>query len=272
MSFDIIEIAEVLRAAAKAEVLPRFRRLSSGDIQMKTEPIDLVTAGDLASERFIRQRIAALLPEAQFIGEEAVAADPVVLETVFDADLAVLVDPIDGTANFVSGLPLFGIMAAIARRGETIAGILYDPFADDFVLAERGSGAYVVLSNGERQALHVAESLPLDRKVGSVSTEFLPADTRPRVLANLAKVRAIACHRCACHEYRAFISGHTQFAMFSKLNPWDHMAGTLIATEAGAHVACFDGMPYDASKRDIGLLMATSKDSWDELMGEVFSV
>ena len=183
-----------------------------------------------------------------------------------------MVDPIDGTANFVAGVPLFGVMAVLARRGEAVAGILYDPFADDFVLAEKGGGAFVVRADGEKLRIRTAEPVPLAQMVGYASTGFVPPEKRAGILANLDKVRMFANYRCAAHEYRAFSSGHGQFIMYSKLNPWDHMPGTLIAAEAGAHVACFDGTPYDATKRDGGLLLATSKDGWDELMREVFGV
>jgi fructose-1,6-bisphosphatase/inositol monophosphatase family enzyme len=272
MSFDILEVAGVLRAAALAEVLPRFRRLAAGDIRIKSEPSDLVTEGDEASERFIRRELAAVLPTARFIGEESVAADPALLDAVLDAELAVLVDPIDGTANFVAGVPLFGVMATITRRGESVAGILYDPFADDFVLAEKGSGAFAVRQDGVRLRLKVADPVPLDQMVGFASTGFLPVAIKPKILTNLAKVRMFSNYRCAAHEYRAFASGHAQFQMYSKLNPWDHMAGALIAEEAGAHVACFDGTRYDATKREGGLLLATSRESWETLMREVFGV
>ena len=270
MSFDILAIAEVLRAAAQAEIMPRFRRLGAGDIRTKSEPSDLVTEGDEAAERFIRRELASLVPNAQFIGEESVAADPDLIETVFEADLSILVDPIDGTFNFVAGVPLFGVMATIARRGESVGGILYDPFADDFVLAEKGGGAFTVRPDGSRERLRVAEPVPIDKMVGFASSGFVPAEARVKMLTNLAKVRMFASYFCAAHEYRAFAGGHAQFVMYSKLNPWDHMAGTLIAEEAGAHVACVDGSRYDATRRDGGLLLATSAESWETLMREIF--
>ncbi len=272
MSFDILQIAEVLRQAAKTEVLPRFRRLAAADIHTKSEATDLVTAGDVAAEQFLRREITALMPEARFIGEESVAADPWLLDTLGAADLAVVVDPIDGTANFVAGTPLFGVMAAITRKGEAVAGILYDPMGDDWVLAERGSGAFLVRPDGERVRLHVADPVPLDQMFGYASMAFLPADKRRLVLSNMDKVRMFACHRCAMHEYRAFSGGNGHFAMYSKLNPWDHLAGTLIAAEAGAHVACFDGSAYNATTRKSGLLLAPDAESWTMLMREVFGV
>ena len=113
MSLDILSLAHILRDAARAEALPRFRRLDATMVQTKSEAIDLVTEADTATEQVIRERVAVALPEALFVGEESVAADPALLPKLADADLAVVVDPIDGTANYAAGLPLFATMAAL---------------------------------------------------------------------------------------------------------------------------------------------------------------
>ena len=66
------------------------------------------------------------------------AADPACSMSWTGADFAIIVDPVDGTANFAAGLPLFGVMAAVVRNGETVAGIIYDPMGDDWFVAEKG--------------------------------------------------------------------------------------------------------------------------------------
>src|SRR5690606_17332907 len=119
--FDMTKLAEVLRRAGKEEILPRFRRLASGDIYSKSEPTDLVTEADLAAERLIKSEMENIAPGALFIGEESVAADPHLLLELADAELAVVIDPVDGTFNFASGIPAFGVMASVVYRGETIA-------------------------------------------------------------------------------------------------------------------------------------------------------
>lgn len=271
MKLDIQKLADALRAASKAEILPRYQQLGEGDIRSKTEATDLVTEGDEAAERFLKRELAAMMPEALFIGEESAAVDPSLLDQLADAELAVVVDPIDGTANFVAGMPLFGVMAAVTRRGETLAGVIYDPMGDDWVLAEQGSGAFLVRTQGDDRRLHVADAVPLHQMVGYVSTDFLPTEAKPRILANLAKPSMFSSHRCAAHMYRAFSSGHAHFTMLDRLTPWDHLAGTLITKEAGGYVACFDGTPYDTSKRTGALLAATDRGSWEVLMREVFA-
>jgi len=271
LTIDISALATILRDAAKAEVLPRFRRLDAGMVKIKTEAIDMVTEADEAAERFIKAKVAALWPEALFVGEESVAADPALLTALATADLAVVVDPIDGTANYAAGLPLFAVMAAVVSKGETIAGIIYDPMGDDWVMAEKGGGAWLRRPNGEAVQLHVAETLPLADMVGSASVAFLPADKRVEVLQNTAKVRLVAHYRVAGHEYRTFVSGHSQFMSFNKLMPWDHLAGVLISQEAGGYAARMDGQPYLPHHVDGGLLVAPDKASWELLRREVFT-
>lgn len=271
-SFDIDRLATILREAAKAEILPRFRRLGRDDIRQKSEAIDLVTEADEQAERRIKAEVAAIWPDALFVGEESVAADAKLLDRFDEADFAVVVDPVDGTANFAAGLPLFGVMAAVVRNGETVAGIIYDPMGDDFFVAERGSGAFMRRPDGSSERLAIATPPALEQMVGTVSVAFLPAESRAKVLANLAKVRVAANYRVAAHDYRLFAGGNTHFVAFNKLMPWDHLAGSLIVEEAGGYVARFDGSPYLPSHRAGGLLIAADADVWNLLRTEVFTV
>jgi len=271
-NFDIMALATLMREAAKAEIMPRFRRLGEADIRIKTEASDLVTEGDEAAERFMKARYEAILPGALFVGEESVAADPSLLPKIADADLALTVDPIDGTFNFASGLPLFAVMAAVVSKGETVAGIIYDPMGDDFMLAEKGAGAWQVTPDGNRVRLKVIEPASLDQMFGMASTGYLYGGDRATVLGNMAKVRFLMNYRCAGHEYRTFASGHVHFLMYNKLMPWDHLPGTLIAQEAGAYAARFDGSAYRPSHTEGGLILTPSKDMWEELRREVFTV
>jgi fructose-1,6-bisphosphatase/inositol monophosphatase family enzyme len=93
LELDIASLANALQEAAAVEILPRFRNLGEGDVRIKSEAIDLVTEADEAAERLIRARVQEIMPDALFIGEEAVAADASLLGKLADADLAVVVDP-----------------------------------------------------------------------------------------------------------------------------------------------------------------------------------
>lgn len=271
-AIDVDALMTILRDAAKAEILPRFRRLDDSMVRQKTEAIDLVTEADEEAEHMIKARVAELAPHALFVGEESVAADPALLDRLAGADLAVVVDPVDGTANFAAGLPLFAVMASVVSKGETVAGIIYDPMGDDWFVAEKGSGAFMKRPDGSSERLKVAVPPALDQMVGTCSIAFLPKDSKPTVLANLAKVRVAANYRVAGHDYRLFASGHTHFVMFNKLMPWDHLAGTLISQEAGGYAARFDGSPYLPSHLTGGLILAPDRETWNLLRKEVFTV
>jgi fructose-1,6-bisphosphatase/inositol monophosphatase family enzyme len=269
---DVTTLAHVLRRAAQSEILPRFRRLGSDDVRAKSEATDLVTEADERAERMIKAEVSRLWPEALFVGEESVAADLALLKKLADADLAIIVDPVDGTFNFAAGIPAFGVMASVVSKGETIAGIIFDPMGDDWVLAERGSGAWLRRPDGETLRLNVTSSVPLEELVGMAATGFLPKEKRAEIMGNLAKVRYTTCYRCAAHEYRTLAGGYVHYLMYNKLMPWDHLAGSLISTEAGAYVRRFDGSTYLPHHLDGGLLIAVDKDTWELLRREVFTL
>ncbi|SCB56492.1 fructose-1,6-bisphosphatase [Rhizobium aethiopicum] len=269
---DVTVLADLLRRAAQAEILPRFRRLGGNDVRAKSEATDLVTEADEQAERMMKAESEKLWPDALFLGEESVAAEPALLARLADANLAIVVDPVDGTFNFASGIPAFGVMASVVSGGETVAGIIYDPMGDDWVMAEKGGGAWLRRPDGEAQRLRTAEPVALDQMVGMASTGYLAQEKRAEILGNLAKVRFLTNYRCAAHEYRTFAGGHVHYLMYNKLMPWDHLAGTLISQEAGAHAARFDGSPYLPHHLDGGLLIAPDEASWELLRREVFTV
>lgn len=269
---DMDWLANLVRDTARAEILPRFRRLNRADVKTKSDAVDLVTEADTEAEWVMKRAVNETYPDATFIGEESVHAKPALRERVADAPLAVIVDPVDGTSNFAAGLPLFGVMAAVLVRGETVGGIIYDPMGDDWVMAEKGAGTWLKRPDGETERLSVRPPVPLAQMVGNASTSKLPTDQRPRIMANLTKVRIAGNYRVAAHDYRTFASGHLHFLQFFKLHPWDHAPGALIASEAGGYVAKFDGSSYMPDDRSGGLLVASDKDSWHALRQHVFDV
>ncbi len=269
---NIDRLAAILRRAAQEEILPRFRRLDDGMIQTKTGAFDLVTEADTNAERVITAAIRDHSPDTLVIGEEAVAANPALLRSNLEDRITIFVDPVDGTANFAGGLPLFAVMAAVVQNGEPVAGVIYDPMGDDFLMAERGCGAWQVIPDGRRLRQKFADPVPLSEMGGLASTSYMPLEYRARIMGNLAKVKMSASYRCAGHEYRFAAGGNVHFLAYNKLMPWDHVGGALIMREAGAHVARFDGSAYRPTDVDGGLLVAPDKASWDELRREVFTL
>ena len=268
MSFsrhDVERLAAILRQAAAAEIMPRWRRLAAGEVRAKTGPLDLVTDADEAAERVIDSGLARAFPGCAVVGEEATSADPTRLKWLADADLAFVVDPIDGTANYAAGLPLFGCMAAAVVRGEVVASVIHDPLGDDSALALRGEGAWIVASDGRESAMRVAPPVALAEMSGAASWRFLAEPLRSRVHHNLAKVAASFQYRCAAHEYRLVASGHCHYLLYGRLYPWDHAPGVLLHQEAGGFSARFDGTPYDVTDATGGLICAPDRAGWEAL-------
>ena len=246
---DPLAVAEVIREVAQAEILPRFRHLRPEQIREKA-PGQIVTDADTAAEALLVRRLAGLVPAAA-VGEEAVAADPGLLAALETDGPDWVVDPVDGTGNFVAGDPRFAVIVALVVAGTTVMGWLHDPVANRTVIAEQGQGAWL---GGER--LTVLPEVPLAEMAGSVR----------RHPALAARVAAVGRRGSAAHDYLDLVTGQLHFAHFRRLMPWDHAAGVLVHAEAGGHGALTDGSPYrPVALPGSALLLAPGRRSWDEL-------
>lgn len=267
---DLDRLAHIMTDAAATEIMPRFRALEQGGIREKSSALDLVTDADEKAEWRMRDAIAKAFPNALFVGEESVERDPSLLARIADADLAVIIDPVDGTSNFAWGLPLFGVLGAVAVRGETVAGLIYDPIGGDWRKGLRGEGAWRETVDGKTADLRVAPAAPVSEMTGVTSWYLMPEPMRSHVAANLAKVQAGFAYRCAAYEYRLVADGLVHFMLAWKLMPWDHAAGLLIHAEAGGFAACLDGTPYTAARQAGGVMSAPDRASWEELRQALF--
>ncbi len=266
LTFRQVEaIDQLVRAAARAEIMPRFRRLGAGDVREKTGPLDVVTDADEKAELAIAQGLAAMFPGCLVVGEEAASRDPSLLTRLAAAALAFVVDPVDGTSNFAAGLPLFGSMVGAVVRGEVVAAVIHDPVTDTSSLALRGEGAWEYPAHAARHGLRAAAPVPVDRMIGAASWRYLAPALRDIVLPNLRKVAQIWDFRCAAHEHRMVAAGHCHFLMFNRLMPWDHLPGWLLHREAGGYAARFDGSAYLPGMVDGGLLCAPDRESFEAL-------
>ncbi|PDQ19118.1 inositol monophosphatase [Mesorhizobium sanjuanii] len=274
MTFDdtaIDWLAELLSDVAKAEIMPRFRRLNEGDIRQKTSAADLVTEADVNAERLITVKLRERYPQAMIVGEEACSDNPVLLEGLGDADLAFVIDPVDGTFNFASGVPLFGVMLGVVVKGETVAGIIHDPVGKDWLIGAKGAGSHIRHAHGNIEKVHVAKPAAMSQMTGAVSWQYLPEPERSRLARNQTNTLSQFNYRCAAHEYRLLASGHGHFVVYNKLMPWDHLPGVLIHAEAGGYTARFDGSAYLPSHLGGGIIVAPDRESWQELRRELWA-
>lgn len=230
------QIVAIVRQAG--EIVLAARDIADHTHQ-KTSAADLVTEYDVAVEAFLKRELLALLPEAIFYGEESDHdADPT-------RGWAFIVDPIDGTTNFVRELHQSAISVALVHDGTVEHGVVLDPFKGELFAARRGGGAFL---NG--QPIHVSDR-PLERGIFGMGTaiyrrEYLEPTMRLttqlfRRSCDFRRMGAAALDLCyvAAGRYDVFFEYN--------LCPWDYAAGSLLITEAGGHISTLEGgaIPLD---------------------------
>lgn len=267
----LAQLGALVAQVAARDIMPRFGHLQQHQIHAKTSAFDLVTEADEAAEAAITAWLTDAYPQALVVGEEATARQPKLLDALGQAELAFVVDPLDGTKNFASGLPLFGVMVAVVARGEVVGSVIHDPVTRTTACALKGGGAWMEDAQGERTPLHVAAPVPLQEIQGIAGTNFLPEPLRSTVNGNLSKLSVTNWFRCAAHEYRLAAAGHCHILFYNRLMPWDHAAGWLLHREAGGYSAHFDGTPYSPAHTTGGLLCAPTEACWHEVRDALFA-
>ncbi len=268
---DPDRVADLIVEVAAAEIVPRFQKLAHGDISEKAGG-ELVTVADVAAERALERRLKDLLPGSVVVGEEAVAAQPGVIDLLTGEDPVWVIDPIDGTGNFSRGVENFAVQLALVRRGVSEAGWIYAPILQRRAVAERGSGA---LLDGRRAAIRPTQRPPAELKGTLHAGMFSTPELGRLMQQRRSRVDAQKSKQAASVEYLRLLGGEMDFSFFTKLKPWDHAPGCLALQEAGA-VCRFtdDGADYTPLRHlGIGLLLAPDGATWerlrDVLLGEV---
>lgn len=269
---DAVMVGEILADVARTEIMPRFTGAVLNSTREKTSAFDVVTDADEAAEREISSRLRKLFPTAAIIGEEAAEREPELLAQIATADLAFIIDPIDGTKNFSSGVPLFGVMVAATVRGEIVMGAIHDPVCRDTSYAVRGEGAWRQGEDLIDRGLKVADPVPVAQMHGVAGSGFLPEPMRSVVAQNLPKMAMSFWMRSAAQEYRMAAAGHCHVLVYNKLMPWDHAAGWLLHKEAGGYSAQLDGRPYRPDRLTGGLICAPDLDSWRLIRSALFGI
>lgn len=252
----LTQVPDLLRETAERVILPRYQTLAAHEIRAKTAADDLVTVADEEAEALLTDGLLKLLPGSVVVGEEAVAAEPASIHRLGGHEPVWVIDPLDGTANFAAGTPIFAVMVALVLGNETIGGFVYDPLGQRMAEARPGGGALI---NGERARLPARQ--PGKPRV-STSVRFWPPEIAEA--SRLETVKRVEPLMCAGQEYLRLVAGGIEAASYWRLLPWDHAAPALIAREAGARVEHPDGAayhPYCAPR--LGLI-AAHPEAWEE--------
>jgi myo-inositol-1(or 4)-monophosphatase len=201
---------------------------------------DPVTDADYASQEAIRRIVLGRFPNHAFIGEEQPGG-------VLPAqDYCWVVDPLDGTMNYVHGVPHYCVSVALVKGDEILAGAIYDPRADECFRAARGEGAWL---NGQRIKTSGAERLGDALAVASFSTTV--SATSPEIKQFIAAVmncQGIRRTGSAALNLSYVASGRFDAFWALSTQSWDVAAGVLIVEEAGGVVTDIDGKPFTLKK------------------------
>jgi myo-inositol-1(or 4)-monophosphatase len=233
---ELLAVAREAAEAAASELRARFGERARG-VRTKSGPTDLVSDADFAAESAIRSVLEARRPGDAILGEEGGATG--------DGDLRWLVDPLDGTINYLYRIPAFAVSIAVEDASGTLAGVVLDPIGEERFEATRSGEPTLngepIRSDGRAESLDLAMvATGFNYDVGLRTSQ---ADVVQRLLPRVRDIRRVGAASldlcwCACGRYDAYFE--------RGLNRWDVAAGTLIASRAGLTVrdlAAADGEP-----------------------------
>ncbi len=234
------DVEEAVRKAAATEIMPRFRQLAEHEVDRKSGPHDLVTDADRKAELYLTEALGTLLPGSVVVGEEAVHANPASYEAIRGDAPVWIVDPVDGTRNFVHGETHFCTLVALARRGVVLASWTYAPALDQLATAVRGKGAF---HEGERLRSGSPEPGRDLRVVTSHPDYTTDAEKRALLALRTEGVRPRPCGSAGL-DHLAVARGELDATAFSWEAAWDHAAGVLLVEEAGGAHLTPAGEPF----------------------------
>ena len=263
---DIDSVQRIIAEVAAEEIMPRYRKLAAGDIEMKAAN-DPVTIADKAAEKRLIERLTLELPGSVVVGEESFAEDPGILSRFEGNEAVWVIDPIDGTRNFVEGVPEFGVMVALVQNLDTVAAWIHDPNTGDTLQGEVGAGVWL---SGHKMRLAARD--PSQMQLGIIGSRLKKLLSKPEGVEILKSLPKLETGSAAAFDYGRLFSGDVLFAkssaprasflLYRQSKPWDHVPGLFLHAETGGYAADFAGKPYNMQKSLEGLLLAPDFEAW----------
>ncbi len=266
MIIDPQKVESLIAEIAEEEIMSRFGVLQAGDISTKSGPQDFVTAADRAAEARLEKALTGLYPGAAFIGEEGASADAGLVSRLdHERGAFWIVDPLDGTRNFVEGRREFGAIVALVENGEIRQGWIYAIPDRACAIGSKGDGA---MWRGQALAPLAA---PVGPMTGYRAVNSLHPEWKDRILPVLGDNFETSRAQCSAYAYINLIRGEKNFGIYSRVYPWDHVAGVLMLREIGGKAAYLDDEAPYAPRLTIGrpLLAAGSVDIWREVASQI---
>jgi histidinol phosphatase-like enzyme (inositol monophosphatase family) len=229
------EFFDRLADAAKAETLPRFRTGISV-ANKEASGFDPVTEGDRAAEAAIRNLIESHFPDHGILGEEFGNVG-------LDRDYVWVIDPIDGTRAFISGLPVWGTLIGLYHKGEAVMGLMDQPFTEERYFAD-GKDAFYRGRDGNRK-IATRPCADLSQAIlFTTSPHLYTGDIKTRFEAVQSKVQ-LARYGCDCYAFALLASGHIDLVIECGLKPYDVGGLIPLIEQAGGIVTDWNGGPAE---------------------------
>lgn len=245
------EIADLIVDASDRIIMPRYQALGPGEV-MEKKPGDFVTVADQETEAYLTEQLAAAYPQAVILGEEASVVDDSIVGKFDVAEHGWVMDPIDGTKNFVNGSPDFAVMLAETIGGVVSRSWIWQPIHKRMYISERGKGATC-----NRAAMTMA---PAAHPYRGVADRRWAGDTMGGVAAPI-ELQAM----CTGVDYPLLAEGVHDFILYRGQHAWDHLPGIGIITELGGVARTYEGQQYGPGVRGSYILVARSEQVWQEL-------
>ncbi len=213
--------------------------------------VDLLTEYDVAIEKELTAKLKDLFPDFTIVGEESWEGGEIPKN-------AVIIDPIDGTTNFVHHIPFCAISVGVWEDGEPKYGVVYNPVLDELFTAKKGGGAYL---NGEK--IHVSNTNELQKSLIATGFPYTKSEGGDDFLWAVQKIKAVLPHTRdvrrlgaasvdLCYTAKGVFDGYYEI----NLKPWDTAAGVLVVQEAGGKISNTEGGKYSLS--DKGIIASSS--------------
>lgn len=229
-------------------------KVGANVIKTKAFAADLLTEVDSECEELIRNEVLRAFPSHGFLGEET-AGSPAEIDAVLaQPGWLWIVDPIDGTTNFVAGQPLSAVSIGVAENGVLRAAVIFDPYRQELFSALQGQGAFLT-SSSSTQPIHVSGTAAISEAVIASGAPPNPLSAQPcfRAMALLAppRARTLRILGSAAINFAWLAAGRLDAWFEPFLSPWDSAAGVLLVREAGGIVTDCEGNDYQLTTRPI---------------------
>lgn len=256
------DVENLIRNVGDQCIFPYFNNLRETDVSFKDSKFDPVSIADKEAEKLLEKGLLSILPDSFFIGEELYVIQPEILDHLKQDDVPVwVVDPIDGTHNFVSGHEGFGIMVGLVFAGEICSSWFYEICSKRMTIFHKGSR---IMVNGNPLKQSSSYKRPFKGRFGKkLYREF------QNIKATSFDFKMEIAKQPSIITYHNILTGELDFLIFKVTYPWDHLPGIALVSTHGAVFNRWNGEPFHITDVHEGLVVARNREIMDLVLEQV---